>query len=71
MIDHNGHIITATVDICDQYDPNKEKSTGVVSAKSGMIYQCNNFTPTNPKSDPFYNGPCWYCSHLPKQGGKP
>jgi hypothetical protein len=43
MINSKGELETAVVDLCKNYDPDRTKPTEVRSAKSGVIYECQNF----------------------------
>ena len=43
MINDRGELVTAYVDSCDNYNPDKSKPTTVKSAISGTIFECHNF----------------------------
>ncbi len=42
-INHRGELVSAYMDTCTNYLPDKHKETGVRSEKSGVLYECKNY----------------------------
>ncbi len=49
MINNEGELTTAITDVCKNYEPDKIKPTKVISAKTGTIYECENYKLTEEK----------------------